>query len=72
MSTSSQPRVGQTVHWSTSQGETSGRVVRKITRTTQVAGHAAKATRAEPQFEVESAKTGKHAIHKADALKRGG
>ncbi|RYF68579.1 MAG: DUF2945 domain-containing protein [Comamonadaceae bacterium] len=72
MTTASKPRVGDTVHWSTSQGDTSGKVVRKITGTAHVEGHTAKATKAEPQYEVQSAKTGKHAIHKAEALKRRG
>ncbi|RYF79234.1 MAG: DUF2945 domain-containing protein [Comamonadaceae bacterium] len=72
MATPAKPHVGDTVHWSTSQGETSGKVVRKITRTARVQGHVAKASPAQPQYEVESAKTGKHAIHKAQALKRGG
>ena len=66
-----EPKVGDAVRWSTSQGETVGKVVRKVTRTAHVEGHAAKATQAEPQFEVQSSKTGKKAIHKADALKRG-
>lgn len=66
------PHVGDTVRWATSQGETCGTVVRKLTRTTRIQGHAAKASKAEPQYEVLSAKTGKHAIHKAGALKREG
>ena len=61
---------GDSVEWGTSQGKTQGTVVRKVTGTARVQGHVAKASSAEPQYEVESAKTGKHAIHKPDALKK--
>jgi hypothetical protein len=63
------PKVGDAVEWQTSQGETTGKVVRKVSRTAHVKGHVAKASPAEPQYEVKSDKTGKTAIHKADALK---
>jgi hypothetical protein len=65
---SKQPKVGDSVKWNTSQGETSGHVVKKVTHPTSIAGHKVTASTAEPQFEVASDKTGKHAIHKADAL----
>ena len=61
---------GDEVRWQTSQGETHGTVVRKVTRSESVEGHRAKASAAEPQFKVKSAKTGKEAIHKPEALKR--
>jgi hypothetical protein len=63
------PKAGDAVEWQTSQGETTGKVVRKVTRTAHVKGHVAKASAAEPQYEVKSDRTGKTAIHKADALK---
>lgn len=63
-------KAGDKVKWDTSQGQTTGKVVRKITGTAHVAGHEAKASKAHPQYEVESSKTGKKAIHKPDALKR--
>ncbi|MBU1361112.1 MAG: DUF2945 domain-containing protein [Gammaproteobacteria bacterium] len=69
---STKPKVGETVEWSTSQGKTTGTVVRKVTHTAKVEGHTAKATQAEPQYEVKSSKTGKTAIHKPGALKRSG
>lgn len=59
---------GDKVSWKTSQGQTHGTVTRKITETAKVEGHVAKASKDEPQYEVETDKTGKHAIHKADAL----
>ncbi|SFM65771.1 DUF2945 domain-containing protein [Variovorax sp. OV329] len=66
------PKPGEKVTWNTSQGETRGKVVRKVTGTAHAAGHEAKASPASPQFEVKSSKTGKKAIHKASALKRAG
>lgn len=67
-----EPKVGDEVSWSTSQGKTTGTVTRKVTGTAAVKGHTAKATKANPEFEVESSKTGKKAIHKAQALKKNG
>lgn len=63
------PKVGDTVNWNTSQGETTGVVMRKVTGTVAVKGHTAKATKAKPEFEVISSKSGKKAIHSAKALK---
>lgn len=64
-------KAGDAVTWDTSQGETHGKVVKKVTGTAKVKGHTAKASAAEPQFKVKSAKTGAEAIHKAAALKKG-
>jgi hypothetical protein len=66
------PKVGDAVEWQTSQGATTGKVVRKVTKTARVKGHVAKGTEEAPQFEVESDKTGARAIHKGEALKRVG
>ncbi|VWX61338.1 conserved hypothetical protein [Burkholderiales bacterium 8X] len=64
-----EPKAGDKVDWNTSQGKTTGVVTRKITSTTQIQGHTAKATKDKPEYEVKSAKSGKKAIHSADALK---
>ena len=61
---------GDHVEWNTSQGTTSGRVERKLTSTTKIDGHEAKATKDEPQYLVESDKTGAEAAHKPDALRK--
>jgi hypothetical protein len=63
-------KAGDTVRWETSQGETHGKVVKKETSTARAGGHTAKATKDEPQYRVESDKTGKEAIHKPEALKK--
>ena len=61
---------GDKVEWSTPQGKTSGTVKKKLTSTTKVKGHTAKATKKDPEYLVESDKTGKKAAHKAEALKK--
>lgn len=59
---------GDKVSWQTSRGKTEGKVVEKITEPTSVKGHTAKASKEHPEYKVQSAKTGKTAIHKPDAL----
>jgi AcrR family transcriptional regulator len=65
-----QPKIGEDVSWQTSQGETHGKVVRKLTATMKIKGHVARASKDAPEFLVESAKSGKRAAHKAAALKK--
>jgi hypothetical protein len=62
---------GDKVHWDTSQGETHGTVVAKVTGKAKAGGHTAKASKDEPQYRVKSSKTGKEAIHHPEELKRG-
>ena len=59
---------GDKVKWSSTQGEITGHVTKKVTRETKIKRHVAKATAANPQFVVKSDKTGAEAIHKPDAL----
>jgi hypothetical protein len=61
---------GDRVEWNTSQGKTTGEVKEKLTSTTQIEGHEAKATEDDPQYLVESEKTGAEAAHKPDALRK--
>lgn len=61
-------RKGDKVEWETSQGVTTGKVVKKQTTLTKIKGHEVKASKADPQFIVESSKTGKRAAHKPEAL----
>jgi hypothetical protein len=58
------------VSWNTPQGETSGHVVRVIATHTNVNGHTVAASADEPQYEVESEKSGKRAVHRGSALTR--
>ena len=59
---------GDRVSWNTSQGVTTGKVTKKVTGTAKAGGHTAKASKAQPEYEVQSEKSGKKAIHKAEAL----
>ena len=61
---------GDRVGWNTSQGKTQGKVVKRVTRTTRVKGHVARATPDDPQYVVESDKTGAKAVHKARGLRK--
>jgi hypothetical protein len=61
---------GDKVAWETSQGETRGRVVRKQTRPTTIKGHKVAASKDNPEYIVESDRTGARAAHKPGALKR--
>ena len=63
-------RKGEAVAWETSQGETRGQVVRKQTSRTTIKGHTVDASPDDPQYIVESDKTGARAAHKPGALKR--
>ncbi|HEX8464379.1 MAG TPA: DUF2945 domain-containing protein [Abditibacterium sp.] len=61
---------GDKVEWDSSGGHSSGEVVEKVTETTQVKGHTAKASEEEPEYRVKSDKSGKEAIHKPEELKK--
>ncbi|MEH2247102.1 DUF2945 domain-containing protein [Nostoc sp.] len=61
---------GDRVEWKTSQGKTTGKVVKKLTSPTDIKEHHIAASEDNPQYLVESDKTGKQAAHKPDALKK--
>lgn len=61
---------GDRVEWNTSQGKTTGKVVKKLTSPTDIKEHHIAASEDNPEYLVESDKTGKQAAHKPDALKR--
>ena len=63
-------RPGEEVDWNTSQGVTHGKVVKKLARTARIKGHKAAASPDNPEYLVQSAKTGKRAAHKRGALKK--
>lgn len=62
---------GDRVSWNTSQGETSGKVVKKQTTRTKIKGHAVAASKEKPQYIVESETSGKRAAHKPEELRKG-
>ena len=61
---------GDKVEWETSQGKTRGKVVRKQTTRTKIKGHDVAASKENPEYIVESSKSGDRAAHKASALKK--
>lgn len=61
-------KTGDAVQWQTPQGKTEGKVVRVLHRREHVDGHTFDASADDPRFEVESAKTGKRAVHRGDNL----
>ena len=63
---------GDTVSWHTHGTTTEGTVQGKITEETEAAGRTVKADKDHPQYLVESAKSGRDAVHKPSALKKKG
>lgn len=61
---------GDKVQWKTSQGKTTGRVVKKLTSAKKVKDHKAKASAGHPEYLVRSEKSGKTAAHKPESLKK--
>jgi FKBP-type peptidyl-prolyl cis-trans isomerase 2 len=61
-------RKGTSVEWNTPQGPTHGKIVDVKTGDFTLDGNQHRASEAEPQYVVESAKTGARAAHKASAL----
>jgi hypothetical protein len=59
---------GEKVEWQTSQGKTHGKIVRKLTAPREIKGHHVAATKDDPQYLVESEKSGEQAAHKPEAL----
>lgn len=63
---------GDSVKWDTPQGETEGTVEKKLTAPTKIKSHEVKASKDDPEYLVESDKSGKEAAHKPGELKKGG
>jgi hypothetical protein len=63
-------RAGDRVSWKTSQGQTHGKVVKKLTSDCTIESHQVRASAEDPQYLVESEKTGARAAHKPDALRK--
>lgn len=61
---------GDQVEWNTSQGPTAGRVKKKLTSPMKVKGHKVKASKDNPEYLVESEKSGGEAAHKPGALRK--
>lgn len=61
---------GDKVEWKTSQGKTTGEVEKKLTKPTDIKGHHVAASKDNPEYLVESDKSGKQAAHKPESLKK--
>lgn len=61
-------KAGEPVSWEHSQGTTKGKVVRRLKRPVSIKGHRVAASPDNPEYLVESEKTGARAAHKPDAL----
>ena len=61
---------GDRVKWKSHGGEAVGKVKKKITSETEAGGRKVKASEDEPQYLVESEKSGGEAVHKSSALER--
>ena len=59
---------GDHVTWNSHGSTTEGMVVRKITSDTEASGRTVRASNDDPQYEVESDKSGRTAVHKPGAL----
>ncbi|MEV6263030.1 DUF2945 domain-containing protein [Streptomyces sp. NPDC051784] len=61
---------GDQVTWSSHGRRVPGKVKKKIVERTEVAGRAVDASKDEPQYEVESEKSGRSAVHRPESLRR--
>ena len=61
---------GDRVAWNTPQGETTGTVRRKLTTPTEIKAHHVAASEDDPEYLVESDKTGAMAAHRPEWLRR--
>jgi len=63
-------KAGDKVKWDHSQGTTTGKVIKKVTSETRVKGQKVAASKDNPEYIVESAKTGARAAHKPSELRK--
>lgn len=63
-------KAGDKVRWDHSQGTTTGKVVKKLTSPTKIKEHKVAASKAHPEYLVESGKTGARAAHTPEELRK--
>lgn len=63
-------KAGDKVEWDTPQGPTTGKVVRRLTAPMEIKGHHVAASEENPEYLVESDKSGAQAAHKPSELRR--
>lgn len=62
--------IGDKVEWNTPQGKTTGVIKKKLTKPIDIKGHHVAASEDEPQYLVESDKSGEEAAHQPVVLKK--
>ena len=65
-----QLRVGNRVEWDTSQGKTTGKIKKKLTKPMMIKSHKVAASAKSPQFLVETERSQKLAAHKPAELRK--
>ncbi|UNN04942.1 DUF2945 domain-containing protein [Rhodococcus opacus] len=60
--------VGDHVRWNSEAGYVEGVIIKKHTQDVEYKGHIRRCSDEDPQYEIESDKTGHIAMHKQDAL----
>lgn len=65
-------KVGDHVKWNSEAGPVSGRITKVHERDFDYKGHTRRASKEEPQYEIESDKTDHVAAHKESALTKDG
>ena len=63
-------KAGDHVTWSAEQGRVAGTVKKKLTAPIEIKGHHVAVSPENPEYLVESAKTGAQAAHKPGSLKK--
>ena len=63
-------KAGDTVKWDHSQGTTQGKVIKKVTSPPRIKGHKVAASKDNPEYIVQSDKTGAKAAHKPTELRK--
>jgi hypothetical protein len=61
---------GDPVTWNSSQGQVKGKVVKKLTAEAKIKTHVVKASKDNPEYLVQSDKTGAQAAHRPAQLKK--
>lgn len=61
-------KVGDHVRWNSEAGHVSGKIIRVHSENTDYKGYTHHASAADPQYEIQSDKTGHIAMHKGSAL----
>ena len=61
---------GDTVRWDHSQGSSTGKIVRKVTSPTKIKNHKVTGTKDDPEYIVQSDRTGAKAAHRPGALRK--